>query len=63
MKFTAPNTREECNEYLEARIGVTWDENETPEKTLSDIKMLACGRQALAEGGRSFPAADDRSRL
>lgn len=40
MKFTAPKTREECNEYLEACIGVTWDENETQAKTLSDIKML-----------------------
>ena len=40
MKFTAPKTREECNEYLEARIGVTWDEKDPQEKTLSDIKML-----------------------
>lgn len=40
MKFTAPKTREECNEYLKARIGVTWEENETQAKTLSDIKML-----------------------
>ena len=40
VKFTAPKTREECNEYLKARIGVTWEENETQAKTLSDIKML-----------------------
>ena len=40
MKFTAPKTREERNEYLKARIGVTWEDDETQAKTLSDIKML-----------------------
>ena len=40
MEFSTPKTRAECNEYLKARIGVTWEENEPQEKTLSDIKML-----------------------
>ena len=40
MKYSTPKTSAECNKYLKARIGVTWDENEPQEKTLSDIKML-----------------------
>ena len=40
MEFSTPKTRAERNEYLKARIGVTWEENEPQEKTLSDIKML-----------------------
>lgn len=40
MKFSTPKTRAECNKYLKACIGVTWEENEPQEKTLSDIKML-----------------------
>lgn len=40
MKFTASKTREEANEYLKLRIGVTWEEHERMAKTLSDIKML-----------------------
>ncbi len=40
MKFSTPKTRAERNEYLKARIGVTWEENEPQEKTLLDIKML-----------------------
>lgn len=40
MKFTASKTREEANEYLKLRIGVTWEEHERMAKTLADIKML-----------------------
>ena len=40
MRLSTPKTRAERNEYLKARIGVTWEENEPQEKTLSDIKML-----------------------
>ena len=40
MKYSTPKTSAECNKYLKARIGVTWEENEPQEKTLSDIKML-----------------------
>ena len=40
MGLSTPKTRAECNQYLKARIGVTWEENEPQEKTLSDIKML-----------------------
>lgn len=40
MKFTAPKTKEEANEYLKLRIGVTWEEHERMAKTLADIKMM-----------------------
>lgn len=40
MKFTASKTREEANEYLKLRIGVTWEEHERMAKTLADIKMM-----------------------
>ena len=40
MKFTASKTREEANEYLKLRIGVTWEEHERMAKALADIKML-----------------------